>query len=57
MLDFITIVLSILVAQVVTAVAAVAIINNKRYIKWVCKWAVKYTSACQEVIEEMEEAE
>ena len=57
MLDFITIVVAILVAQVSTAIIAIAVINNKRYLKWLCRWAMKYMNVCQEVIEEMEEAE
>ena len=57
MLNFITIVAAIMVAQFATIVIWFAVMSTKPFLKWMAKWAMKYINNYQEVIEEMEEAE
>lgn len=57
MLDFIIIVAAIMVAQFMGMVIAFTMLKNKPFMKWLCKWVMDYMNVCQEVIEEMEEAE
>lgn len=57
MLNFITIVAAIMVAQFASIVIWFAVMGTKPFLKWIAKWAMKYINNYQEVIEEMEEAE
>ena len=57
MLDFIIIVAAIMVAQFMGMVIAFTMLKNKPFMKWLCKWVMDYMNVCQEVVEEMEEAE
>jgi hypothetical protein len=57
MLNFITIVAAILVAQVAFVVFWFAMMHTKSFQKCMVKWAMKYMNVCQEVVDEMEEAE
>ena len=57
MLNFIAIVLAIVVAQFTSMAIAFALFKNRAFMKWLSKWALDYMNICQEVIDEMEEAE
>lgn len=57
MLNFITIVAAIVVAQFVFVAIWFAIMDTKLFQKWMYKWAMKYLNTCNEVVDAMEEAE
>ena len=57
MLNFITIVAAIVVAQFAFVAIWFAVMGTKPFQKWMAKWAMKYVNICQEVVDEMEEAE
>ena len=55
MLNIITIVVSILVAQFAGVAIMMALLKNKSFMKWMCKWVMDYMKVCEEVVEEAEE--
>ena len=57
MLNFITIVAAIMVAQFAMVAIYLAVMGTKPFQKWMVKWAMKYMNNYQEVVNEMEEAE
>ena len=57
MLNFITIVAAIMVANIASIAIYFVVMGTKPFQKWMTKWAMKYMNVCQEVVNEMEEAE
>lgn len=55
MLNFITGVAAIVVAQFVFVAIWIAIMNTKLFYKWMARWAMKHMNICQEVVEELED--